>query len=69
MSGITISTELGGALMTLLRLGTFPIQYAQIKDVEAALLAEIEAAGVNIEEVPAEDAVIDNGFTAVGGTD
>jgi len=75
-NNITITSELAGAVMTLLRLGTFPVQYAQIKDVEAALLASVEAAGIPIEEVPAEEAIRDNALDgaddnnlSVGGTD
>ena len=70
MGNVTITSELAGAVMTLLRLGTFPVQYAQIKDVEAAMLASIEAAGIDVEEVPAAEAMADNGLElAVGGTD
>lgn len=54
---ITISEQLAQALLTCLRLGTFQLQYAQIKEVEDALLAAVAAANVPVEEVGTDEAV------------
>lgn len=57
--GIVIREELAQALLTLLRLGTFPVQYAQLREVEVALLNAVEAADVKVEETTAEQATSD----------
>ena len=56
---VVIDERLAGALLTLLRLGTFPIQYAQIKEVEDALMAAVNGAGVEVVEASNEEALAD----------
>ena len=56
---VVITEELAGAVLTMIRLGTFPFQYAQIKEVEAALLAAVANAGVEVIEASNDEAIAD----------
>lgn len=56
---VVIDERLAGALLTLLRMGTFPFQHGQIREVEDALLAAVNGAGVAVEVVSDEVAKAD----------
>lgn len=56
---ITIDERLAGALLTLLDLGTFPLQAGQIREVYTALRAAVDNAGVAVEIVSNDEAIGD----------
>lgn len=56
---VAIDESLAGALLTLIRLGQFPFQYGQIREVETALMRAVEAADVDVEVVPDDEAIAD----------
>lgn len=58
MKQIVIDERLAQALLTLLRVGRFAdVQYGELRAVEDALLAAIASANVDVQTVPAAEAV------------
>ncbi len=56
---VVIDERLAGALLTLLDLGTFPLQAGQIREVYTALRAAVDNAGVEVLVVSDDEAVAD----------